>query len=146
MKTKINFLSILLLRFSPLVRRARRLSRRSTQTTPAWIISRMYRGGQRHSGAGHDRIHHPWRGTAHDHGVERSPNILETVIIDGGNGGVATDRVELSGAGAFGSGLIFNTASADSSEVRNLVINGFTSRQILFINTSATKSPVASSA
>src|SRR5204862_8353401 len=62
------------------------------------------------------------------------PDIVPTVIIDGGHGGVATNRVELSGAGIVGVGLFVNTAAADGSEVRNLVINGFTTRQILPIN------------
>jgi uncharacterized repeat protein (TIGR01451 family)/CSLREA domain-containing protein len=59
------------------------------------------------------------------------PSITETVIIDGGNGGVATNRVELSGGGALVTGLAIN--SANNSEIRNLVINGFTSREILVI-------------
>ncbi len=63
------------------------------------------------------------------------PQITETLIIDGGNGGVATNRVELSGAGASDTGFFINTTAATNTEVRNLVINGFTSRQILFINT-----------
>ncbi len=63
------------------------------------------------------------------------PQITETLIIDGGNGGVATNRVELSGAGASDTGFFINTTAATNTEVRNLVINGFTSRQILFLNT-----------
>lgn len=60
------------------------------------------------------------------------PDITGSVIIDGANGGVAANRVELSGAGALSTGLSFPSGPSDC-EIRNLVINGFTSRQILFI-------------
>jgi hypothetical protein len=60
------------------------------------------------------------------------PSLSDSVIIDGANGGVATNRVELSGAGALSTGLNFPSGPSNS-EIRNLVINGFTSRQILFI-------------
>jgi hypothetical protein len=57
------------------------------------------------------------------------PSITQTLVIDGGNTGVSTDRVELTGASD--TGLFFN--SAHSNEVRNLVVNGFTSRQLIFL-------------
>ena len=60
------------------------------------------------------------------------PTITETVIIDGGNSGVATNRVELTGAGTVGTGL--SLSSISGCEIRNLVINGFVSTEILFIN------------
>lgn len=60
------------------------------------------------------------------------PAITGSVIIDGANAGVAANRVELSGAGVLSTGLSFPSGPSDS-EIRNLVINGFTSRQILFI-------------
>ncbi|MGI8957285.1 MAG: beta strand repeat-containing protein [Chthoniobacterales bacterium] len=62
------------------------------------------------------------------------PQITETVTIDGGNSGVASNRVELKGAGALGTGLDLEGAGASNSVIRNLVINGFSSLQILFIN------------
>ena len=62
------------------------------------------------------------------------PAITETVTIDGGNNGVATNRVEITGAGALSTGLDLEGAAANGSAVRNLVINGFTSRQILLIS------------
>ena len=55
------------------------------------------------------------------------PHISETAIIDGGNGGVATNRVEITAGTAIATGLEVN--SADGTEIRNLVINGF-NRQI----------------
>ena len=61
------------------------------------------------------------------------PAITETVTIDGGNSGVASNRVELAGAGAVVTGLQLNSSGASNSTIRNLVINGFTSRQILFL-------------
>ncbi len=61
------------------------------------------------------------------------PQITETVTIDGGNG---IFRVELTGAGALGTGLDLEGSSASGSTIRNLIINGFTSRQILFITVS----------
>ena len=64
------------------------------------------------------------------------PIITETVAIDGGNNGVATNRVELTGAGALSTGLDIESGGAAGSSVRNMVINGFTSRQILFITIS----------
>src|ERR1044072_3231144 len=63
------------------------------------------------------------------------PDITDVVTIDGGNNGVASNRVEISGAGAFCCGLSVSGANANGSEIRNLVINGFTSRQILSIFT-----------
>src|SRR6266516_4858156 len=54
------------------------------------------------------------------------PDITDAVTIDGGNGGVATNRVEISSAGALSIGLNVN---ASSCEIRNLVINGFTSQE-----------------
>ena len=66
------------------------------------------------------------------------PDITDVVTIDGGNNGVASNRVEISGAGAFCCGLSVSGANANGSEIRNLVINGFTSRQILSIFTSNT--------
>ncbi len=62
------------------------------------------------------------------------PQITETVTIDGGNNGDATNRVEITGAGAISTGLDLENAAANGSAVRNLVINGFTTRQILFIS------------
>ena len=59
------------------------------------------------------------------------PVITETITIDGGNGGVASNRVELTGAGALATGLDLENSGASNSAIRNLVINGFTSRQIL---------------
>jgi hypothetical protein len=61
------------------------------------------------------------------------PAIMETVTIDGGNSGVASNRVELAGAGVVATGLQLNSSVASNSVIRNLVINGFTSRQILFL-------------
>ena len=61
------------------------------------------------------------------------PLITETVTIDGGNNGVATNRVEIAGTGALNTGLDLENAGASNSAIRNLVINGFTSRQILLI-------------
>ena len=58
-------------------------------------------------------------------------------MIDGGNAGIAANRVELSGAGVLCTGLSFPSGPNDN-EIRNLVINGFTSRQILFISVTNT--------
>ncbi len=60
------------------------------------------------------------------------PDFTGSVIIDGANGGVAFNRVEISGAGLLSTGLSF-PGGTSNNEIRNLVINGFTSRQILFI-------------
>jgi hypothetical protein len=60
------------------------------------------------------------------------PGIAESLIIDGGNGGVASNRVEVTGAGALGTGLSVNGIA--NCTIRNLVINGFVTTQILFIN------------
>ncbi|MBA3543984.1 MAG: hypothetical protein H0T83_06055, partial [Chthoniobacterales bacterium] len=62
------------------------------------------------------------------------PTITETVTIDGGNSGDASNRVELTAAGVVGTGLHLSGAGASTSVIRNLVINGFTARQILIIN------------
>ena len=43
------------------------------------------------------------------------------------------NRVELTGAGALPTGLDLENSGASNSVIRNLVINGFTSRQILFL-------------
>src|SRR5439155_24022262 len=51
---------------------------------------------------------------------------------DGGHGGVASNRVELAGGGAVATGLNLN--SVTNSAIRNLVINGFTGRQIQLFN------------
>jgi Right handed beta helix region len=59
------------------------------------------------------------------------PNITEGVTIDGGNGGLASDRAQITNGGSLSTGLLVN---ASGCEIRNLVINGFTSRQILVIN------------
>lgn len=59
------------------------------------------------------------------------PVITETVTIDGGNGGVASSRVQLTGAGVLATGLDLEGAGVSGSALRNLIINGFTSRQIL---------------
>ena len=66
------------------------------------------------------------------------PDITDAVTIDGGNNGVASNRVEVSGGGAFCCGLSVSGSSANGSEIRNLVINGFTSREIFSIFTSNT--------
>ncbi len=58
------------------------------------------------------------------------PSITETITIDGGNNGNASDRVELTGD-ALATGLDVQGAGSNDSAIRNLVINGFTSRQIL---------------
>ena len=55
------------------------------------------------------------------------PGISETVTINGGNGGVASNRVEITAGGSFTDGI--NVGSALNCEIRNLVINGF-NRQI----------------
>lgn len=58
------------------------------------------------------------------------PHISETVVIDGGNSGTPTNRVQISGPGSglgIADGLQVNGASG--TEIRNLVINGF-NRQI----------------
>ena len=60
------------------------------------------------------------------------PGIAESVTIDGGNGGVASNRVQVTGAGALGTGLSLNGIA--NCTIRNLVINGFTTVEILFIN------------
>jgi hypothetical protein len=64
------------------------------------------------------------------------PDILDSVTIDGGNNGVASNRVEISGGGGFCCGLAVNGSNANGSEIRNLVINGFTTQQILTTSTS----------
>ncbi|HEX2465043.1 MAG TPA: CSLREA domain-containing protein [Thermoanaerobaculia bacterium] len=56
------------------------------------------------------------------------PSITQTVTIDGGNNGTATDRVQISGGGTVSSGLVAEFTSGVTIE--NFVINGFTSRQI----------------
>jgi hypothetical protein len=61
------------------------------------------------------------------------PVITETVTIDGGNIGDTSNRVELTGAGGLATGLDFETSGASNSVIRNLVINGFTGRQIQFL-------------
>ncbi len=61
------------------------------------------------------------------------PIITETVSIDGGNSGDASNRVEITGGGALSNGLHFETAAASNSVIRNLVINGFTGSQIVFL-------------
>jgi hypothetical protein len=64
------------------------------------------------------------------------PTITEQVQIDGGNAGVATDRVQISGGGTLSTGLnVSPNASGPTNnvEIRNLVINGFTSREILVV-------------
>jgi len=61
------------------------------------------------------------------------PTITETVTVDGGNSGVASNRVELAGAGVVATGLHLENSGASNSTIRNLVLNGFTSRQILFL-------------
>ena len=61
------------------------------------------------------------------------PVIAETITIDGGNGGVASNRVELRGAGALATGLDLEHSGASNSVIRNLVINGFTGSQIRFL-------------
>jgi len=66
------------------------------------------------------------------------PDITDAVTIDGGNNGVASNRVEISGGGTFCCGLSVSGSNANGSEIRNLVINGFTSREILSIFTSNT--------
>ena len=61
------------------------------------------------------------------------PRFGEPVIVDGATGGAT--RVEIAGGGSFSTGLSFLLASnATGSEIRNLVINGFTSRQLLMSN------------
>jgi hypothetical protein len=62
------------------------------------------------------------------------PIITETVTIDGGNGAVASNRVELTGAGTVATGLHLENSGASNSTIRNLVINGFSSRQIILIS------------
>jgi hypothetical protein len=64
-------------------------------------------------------------------------DITETVTIDGGNNGVATDRVEIAGAATLNTGLSVVGTGANGTTIRNLVINGFTSRQILFLFTAS---------
>lgn len=66
------------------------------------------------------------------------PDITDAVTIDGGNNAVASNRVEISAGGAFCCGLSVSGSNANGSEIRNLVINGFTSREILSIFTSNT--------
>src|SRR5678815_4728124 len=51
------------------------------------------------------------------------PAIMETVTIDGGNSGAASNRVELAGAGVVATGLQLNSSGASNSVIRNLVIN-----------------------
>src|ERR1051326_660122 len=55
------------------------------------------------------------------------PNLTEAVVIDGGNGGVATNRVQITNGASLAGCLTLNASSID---IRNLVINGFSSRQI----------------
>jgi hypothetical protein len=63
------------------------------------------------------------------------PSITDSVAIDGANAGIASNRVELtSPAGGLSSGLAVSTTNNVS--ISSLVINGFTSRQILIINAS----------
>lgn len=62
------------------------------------------------------------------------PDISQPVAIDGANNGLASDIVEIRGAGAVNSGLIFSTVS--NCALTRMVINGCTSRQILIINAS----------
>lgn len=59
------------------------------------------------------------------------PQITDTVAIDGGNGGVPTNRVQISGGGTLNVG--FDIEGPSNVEIRNLVINGFTSEEILVI-------------
>src|SRR6476660_639108 len=66
------------------------------------------------------------------------PDITDAVTIDCVNNGVASNRVEISGGGAFCCGLSVSGSNANGSEIRNLVINGFTSREILSIFTGNT--------
>ena len=61
------------------------------------------------------------------------PIIAETATIDGANGGDSSKRVEVTGAGAVGTGIEIASAPASNSVIRNLVINGFTARQLLFL-------------
>ena len=63
------------------------------------------------------------------------PAIGETVIMDGGNNGDATNRVEVTGGGTLSTGFNLNASTASGSTIRNFVLNGFTSRQILFLFT-----------
>jgi hypothetical protein len=51
------------------------------------------------------------------------------VVIDGGNGGVASNRVEITGANAIATGLSV-VGNGNTSQIRNFVINGFTAAQI----------------
>ncbi len=59
------------------------------------------------------------------------PVISQAVTIDGLNGGVVGNRVQISGAGALSTGL--NVSNADNVTISNLVVNGFTGRQIQLI-------------
>jgi hypothetical protein len=63
------------------------------------------------------------------------PHISETVTIDGGNGGVASNRVQITNGASIATGLEVNSASG--TVIRNLVINGFIRQIGLFpgINT-----------
>jgi CSLREA domain-containing protein len=63
------------------------------------------------------------------------PPIVQFVVIDGGNGGVANNRVQLSGGGSVSTGLDLQGPATGSSAIRNMVINGFTSDQIVAFNT-----------
>src|SRR5262245_15856630 len=83
------------------------------------------------NGAGQDTILFdiPGAGTHTITVLSDLPSITSSLIIDGGNSGVASDRVEITGT--LGTGLNFSGASVN--EIRNLVINGFTGRQIQFV-------------
>lgn len=61
------------------------------------------------------------------------PAISETVTIDGGNNGDPINRVELTGGGTLSTGFDLENPGASGSAIRNFVLNGFTSRQILFL-------------
>src|SRR5262245_21359258 len=61
------------------------------------------------------------------------PNLTGVTTIDGGTGGAT--RVEISGGGALTRGVSFlGATNASGSIVRSLVVNGFTSTQLLLSN------------
>ncbi len=63
------------------------------------------------------------------------PNLTETVTIDGGNGGVASNRVEITNGASLTAGI---SVGASNCEIRNLVINNF-NRQIGVFSVSGVK-------